>query len=359
MSGHKPRVNTEKSARYLSVLDGTRGLAVLIVMLSHSSGREMALAPWLDFAGIGHIGVYLFFVLSGYLLTKNLLEGQSAVQFYLRRLFRIVPLYYVVLTGVLVYQASGYYSERYLHISGNAQGALMHFLFLKGDSVFWTLACEFGFYLLLPPIVVAMGKFGWRWLFGFASVYFLAFLATEKFGVSGIPLKFVAIAHRSQFLDVFVCGILAAYLPRQRLEHPWVPALFWGLLAMSVVCVSRGFLTAHRPLYDLRWLSLLYGVVFALAIVNAVGGKLGLTKVLGNSLLAFMGRIGFGLYLLHFPVFQIVNASIDWPPYFRFFVALPIACALAWIAYRTIEHPMIRLGRRFEAKLRVGQVLRV
>lgn len=342
-------------SQHISVLDGIRGLAVLIVMLSHSSGRDMALTPWLDFAGIGHIGVYLFFVLSGYLLTKKLLEGQSAMEFYLRRVFRIIPLYYAVLVGVLVYQASGHYSERYLHISGEAKGALMHFLFLKGDGVFWTLAAEFGFYLLLPPIVIALKKFGWHWLLVLATVYFGAFISAQLFGGQIIPLRFVEIHHKSQFMDVFVCGILAAYLPKKKMVKTWVPALFWGLLALSVICISRGFISAGRPLYDLRWVSLLYGVVFALAIVNAVDGNPSLTRPLVSRPLIFMGKIGFGLYLLHFPVFEFVNTNLDWtPPYVKLAVALPIACAIAFGTYQAIERPMIRVGRLVETKLRVG-----
>lgn len=336
---------------HLSVLDGIRGLAVLIVLLSHSSGRGMALAPWLNFAGIGHVGVYLFFVLSGYLLTKSLLEGQSATQFYLRRVFRIVPLYYVVLIGVLIYQANGDYSEKYLHIAGETQDVLMHFLFLKGDGVFWTLAAEFGFYLLLPLILVAARRLGWIWLFAFATIYFCSFLLVQLFGVTTFPLKFVSISHHSQFMDVFVCGILAAYLPQKRLLHPLVPVLFWGLIAISVVCISQGFLLANRPLYNLRWMSMLYGVIFALAIVNATCGSSQLFGVLNTRPLVFMGKIGFGLYLLHFPAFQIVSATMDWSPRLNFVVALSMACALAWIAYQAIERPMIRVGRRIEAKL--------
>jgi len=165
--------------RHLDVLDGVRGLAVLIVMLSHASGREMAVLPWLNFVGIGHVGVYLFFVLSGYLLTCNLLEGQTTGAFYMRRVFRIVPLYYCVLVGVLIYQATGQYSQSYLHISDGVHGAVMHFLFLKGDSVFWTLAAEFAFYLLLPPIVMLMRRFGWKWLAAVAVLYFLVFITAE------------------------------------------------------------------------------------------------------------------------------------------------------------------------------------
>jgi peptidoglycan/LPS O-acetylase OafA/YrhL len=342
-----------REQNHLAVLDGFRGLAVLIVMMSHSSGREMPLAPWLNFVGIGHVGVYLFFVLSGYLLTRNLIDGQTPQQFYLRRIFRIVPLYFCVLAGVLVYQAWGHYSPRYLHISGGVEGALLHFLFLKGDSVFWTLAAEFGFYMLLPLIVYALKRFGWQWLAIVSVIYFVAYMAAEKFKLGWMTLKFVDISHRSQFLDVFACGILAAYLPR-RWGDKWVPTAFWGLLGLTVIGVSANFLGAHQPVYGLRWLSLLYGVVFGLAIVCATEGRASLAGILGSPVLAFMGKVGFGLYLLHFPVFQAVNAYVDAPSAIRLCVAMPVAIGLAWLAYQWIERPMIKLGRRLEAGLGIA-----
>ncbi len=340
--------------RHLDVLDGFRGMAVLIVLLSHSSGREMMLAPWLNFSGIGHIGVYLFFVLSGYLLTLNLLGGQTLPQFYLRRFFRIAPLYFLVLGGVLAYQALGYYSPRYLHISGGAEGAVLHFFFLKGDGVFWTLAAEFGFYLLLPLVVWSLRRFGWQWLAVAAFAYFCAFIALEKYKLNLLPLKFVDISHRSQFLDVFACGILAAFLPRTRPDR-WVPVAFWALLSLTLIAVSANFLGARQPAYGMRWLSLLYGAVFGLAIMRASSDSPLMTRVLGNPLLAFIGQIGFGLYLLHFPAFQAVNAYLDATPAIRFGVAMSLAVSLAWIAYRFIERPMIKVGRKLEAAFGVSE----
>jgi len=171
-------------------------------------------------------------------------------------------------------------------------------------------------------------------------------------------LAYVDISHRSQFLDVFICGILAAYLPgylpRSWLGK-WVPVAFWGLLALTVICVSANVLGAHRPFWSLRWLSLMYGVVFAAAIVAAIEGRSRLLAPLGHPLFAFLGRVGFGLYLLHFPVFQVVNEFVPAPPAIRFCIAIPTACALAWLAFQFIERPMIRLGRRLEVRCGIGR----
>jgi peptidoglycan/LPS O-acetylase OafA/YrhL len=339
---------------HTTALDGIRGLAVLFVFMSHTSGRGMPVAPWLQFHGLGHIGVYLFFVLSGFLLTRNLLEGQAATQFYMRRFFRIAPLYFLVLAGVLVYQAVGYYSPRYLHISGSGEGALLHFLFLKGDGVFWTLAAEFAFYLMLPVIVVVIGRFGRKWLIIAAIGYFCWFYLIQVFGVRLPPPKFVEIGHHGQFLDVFACGILGAYYVRFKLPEIPVAAAFWGLLAFTLFFVSFNFLGAGQPWYGLRWLSLLYGIVFAAGVVSASQGNRWLLRPLTSKWLVFMGVTGFGWYLLHFPVIQVVNAYLDMSAVMRLLISTAACAAVAWVAFQLVERPGIRLGRRLERQFILG-----
>jgi peptidoglycan/LPS O-acetylase OafA/YrhL len=120
------------------------------------------------------------------------------------------------------------------------------------------------------------------------------------------------------------------------------------------VCVSANFLGAQQPAFGLRWLSLLYGTLFGMALVCATKGQVSLMRILGNPVLAFMGKIGFGLYLLHFPVFQAVNATIDAGPAIRLAVAMPIVVGLAWLAYNLVERPMISLGRKLEVRLGVS-----
>ena len=344
------KVGNRSSRSRSGALDGIRGLAVLSVFLSHTSGRDMALAPWLQFHGIGHIGVLLFFVLSGFLLTRNLLGGQTTSQFYMRRFFRIVPLYFFVLMGVLIYQSTGRYSPEYLHISGGAESALLHFLFLKGDGVFWTMAAEFVFYLLLPPVVIAIGRLGIGWLVAATVLYFAWFYAIRVLGYSLPEPKVVDIAHPGQFLDVFICGILAAHV-RRPLPKLIVALGFWGLLALTVAFVSANFLGAERPWFGLRWLSIVYGVVFAAGIASAAQGNRLIAGPAEIFILRFMGVVGFGWYLLHFAVLQVINLQTDLHPMVKFMSAFVLCALVSWVVFQTIERPGMRLGRQIERKL--------
>lgn len=335
----------------IPALNGMRGLAVLLVFMSHASGRGMSVAPWANFHGIGHIGVYLFFVLSGFLLTKNLLQGQKTLQFFSRRFFRIAPLYFFILLCVVVYQASGNYNSRYLFIKNDSLGILLHFLFLKGDGIFWSICAEYSFYLLLPIVLFLISRFGWEWFAVAAIFYFVWFAILEFSGVLLPPLKFVLIEHNSQYLDVFACGILGAYV-RQKLPGKVVAIFFWGLLIATLLCVPKNILGAEQLWFSLRWISLLYGFVFALGIVSAAQGNIWLTVPLQNKVLVFMGITGFGWYLVHLPVLQVVNIFFDGNSgLFRFVVSSLTTSILAFILFRLIEHPGISLGRRVEAYL--------
>lgn len=348
-------------------MDGVRGLAVLIVFLSHSAGREQALAPFLQFQGIGHIGVYLFFVLSGYLLADHLfhehsVKGDISIKnFLIRRCCRIIPLYYFVLTLLIIYQEStGELQKRYLHIDGGWGGYLQHLIFYKGDGVFWTLPAEFIFYFLLPFVVLPIVRYGQTaiaWMMGGALVYFAWFLLVV---LQVLPAyyapKLVDISHHSQFLDVFLCGILAAWVARSskfkglllsnRSRYLDTAGAFTlaVLLLASCILVSYKFLGFERPVYAFRWLSLPIGLAFALVIISVNAG--GMVKAFFQmQILRFMGVVGFSWYLIHFMVFQWVNSFI-YQPEIRFILSFILCAALSSILFLSIEKPFIQLGKR-------------
>ena len=315
----------------------------------------MPIAPFLNFHGIGHIGVYLFFVLSGFLLTRNLLakhEKKGAVTTYLvRRFFRIVPLYFAVLIVVYLFQVNGYYSARYLHIDGGAIGLVRHMLFVQGDGVFWTLAAEFNFYLLLPLVVWIGIRFGVAWII-FGAVSYFVWFGYILLGGTALPApKFVEIQHASQFLDVFACGVVAAFVKR-KVPAGFAALVFIGSLVVSFACIAKSFMGFQQPHYGLRWFSLGYGLVFALVVVSATQGNRFLNSLFGFPILRFMGIVGFSWYLLHLQILQVVDSEINAGTLARFAIASIATAAASWAAYVAIEKPGMRLGRMLENKLR-------
>lgn len=348
-------------------MDGIRGMAVLIVFLSHTSGRDQALIPLLQFNGIGHVGVYLFFVLSGNLLATNLIDewhksGSISIKnFLIRRFFRIAPLYYLVLTMVFLYQKlTNQFYPSYLHIDGGWGGYIKHLFFIKGDGVFWTLPTEFVFYFILPWLVILYLRKGnivfWT-LFGFAILYFLWFcLILQQIIPPILALKVVEITHYSQFLDVFLCGVLASFVQQneivrkvcvQHVKLIDIVAIYVLVITLlfTFAMISFNFFGLERPFYSLRWASLGYGIIFAFIISAALLN--GVTcKVFEIKSLRFLGVVGFSWYLIHFFVLQMVNHFFYFPAPFKFILSACALVALSSFLYVFVEKPFIKFGKR-------------
>src|SRR6266705_1419753 len=138
-----------------AILDGLRAIAVLLVFLEHSTiGHEFMIRRDMDFAGVGRAGVFLFFILSAFLLTTSLIQSGFTFTYFTRRFLRIAPLYYSVLFGLFIYQSiiggPDHYRWWMLHYDGGTQGLFDHLLFRKGNFLFWTIPVEVHFYILLP-----------------------------------------------------------------------------------------------------------------------------------------------------------------------------------------------------------------
>ncbi len=140
--------------------------------------------------------------------------------FYARRFLRIAPLFYLIVTMTFVMQ-NVLHSTNFcwLQVDGGCTGYARHLLFLQGDSVFWTIAAEFEFYIVLPLFIWFLLRFrdsaAWALLvlaalYGTWSVLIDLGRLDPKFA-----LRIADIAHNSQYLDVFLCGMLAAYLARR------------------------------------------------------------------------------------------------------------------------------------------------
>ena len=360
-------------------LDGIRGLAVFIVFLSHSAGRGLPASQYLELQGIGHIGVYLFFVLSSWLLTSIVLReltGKGTVRlgaYFMRRFFRIAPLYFTVVTLVFFCQAiTGDVNKTYLHVDGGVTGYLRHLSFLQGDSLFWTIPCEVSFYVALPLLAWALA----RWPRVAAPLQAMCAVGLSAWTyvlhhdpAAGWPLaRLVDISHQTQFAEVFLIGMLGAWFahrgnvlsrlaPRMLRLLEWTVALAAaGLLFYVCAITCQRFLWFERSDYVFRSHSWLFALVFTLVIYITEKLPFGLlARLFSTRLLGFMGVLGFSWYLLHFPIFQLLNEiRMGLNPTFPganalFFVLAWVGCAgVSWLSFRLIELPGMAVGRRLE-----------
>ncbi|GER91463.1 hypothetical protein KDW_56250 [Dictyobacter vulcani] len=415
-----------KQKKNIRALDGVRALACLGVVSFHLnlwSYIGHIWVPALDNTGamvsslglIGESGVLLFFVLSGFLLflpyARAMLFGgdwPSLRRFYIRRVFRILPAYYVTLFLLLLY-----WSPEYL-LPAN-RDKLWLFLTFRMDlpatyqqlnPPFWTLAIEFQFYLLLPLLAWVM-----RWLVRWGSLHFrvlkLTFcllvlfawgMATRYWGfkmADSNQLDFL-IAHSvadglrpfifgtvGKFFESFAIGMLVCmvYVYCQQAPTIWKTrrvlarlAPFSFVLGLTLLCVVnlwhyyviymftrslhfldpyQEFLQAYRDIFMQVGFSLSYGFCL-FAILH---GPRWLQRPFEWSPLRWLGFISFSLYMWHdtfvlyflttiLPRFQVMNWS--GPAKYSVYVLwlCVTAVPLSVIFYRRIELPGIRLGEK-------------
>jgi peptidoglycan/LPS O-acetylase OafA/YrhL len=359
----------EKSKR-IGVLDGLRGVAVLIVFLSHTSGRGQSVINTLNFQGIGLVGVYLFFSLSAYLLgykiyTRNV-DKRSVLSFYLKRFLRIVPLYYFVISMVFMYQKlTNSYEPRYLHISGNFKGFLEHLVFYRGDGVFWSIVSEMQFYLIVPLVAYLLLK---RTRFALIILSFVSLLSSIVYTgyyahiIEILPYVSPNTLNRGTFMDIFLIGMLGAWFIYKRpdlfqryRDQLSFAALFSFVLVMllTLVLVSKSFLFFNQPLYKFRYVSIIYSVCFTLVILSLVSGNKYLEKFFGNRFLRLLGQVGFSFYLIHFAVLLLVNQYQIASP-LKFLISFCITLFLSKGLFLLIEKPSIRLSYKLIRLLKLG-----
>lgn len=303
----------------------------------------------------------LFFVLSGFLLSLPLAGTREFLfrEYLARRVLRIVPLYYTVLLGVIAYQTyTGSVAVRYLYISGGWPGLLEHMLFVSGSGIFWTIPAEFTFYLLLPfaaMFIIRTRYVGAITIVGVA-VFYGIYHNLVYFGLVDLPsLKVIDIHKHSQFLDVFLFGVLfgvisndqrvkAIYLKYSFVLDLLIALAFYLILALTLILVSRHFLIFDRPLSGFRQLSLAYAVIFGATLMSAHYQNPMLLGFLNNRNLVFCGVVGYSWYLLHMPVIALVN-HLDLPSYLKFSVSTAVVAGVSTLTYLAIERPFITLGK--------------
>lgn len=346
----KPRHFT---LQYNPALDGLRGVAILLVILSHAH------VPLFDGA---FLGVDIFFVLSGFLITSLLLiewraNGQLDYwRFYRRRFYRLMPALllflaaYVLLAPLLWPTLTDVYSDAlwsalYLADYGIAffdrPGTLLHM---------WSLSVEEHFYLLWPLVLAfylrrtqpskALGGSAWKMI---AALWLTATL-WRAFWV-GQEQAFYAIFFR---FDTRVSGLLAgALLAAVLVERP----AFIDALAKQMRYAL--WLPLMVPiLMSLAWddySALLWGmtlvecatVVILVAILPSLDAHRGLvSEMLSTPVLVGLGRLSYGVYLWHYPVVRYLRAEFSWPVVVVLGTAISVA--LAAFSYYSVERWALR-----------------
>jgi peptidoglycan/LPS O-acetylase OafA/YrhL len=335
------------SLRYMPQLDGVRAVALLAVLNFHFFPHDIWPSVGVHW---GSLGVRLFFVLSGFLITTILLRDfsdphsplASYGNFVLRRAFRLYP---ILLVTLLVSAAFDLYHVRqtlpytltytfnfHAAITGDWHGPVAHL---------WTLAVEEQFYLLWPLVLFVWLRKGLPLvplLIGFilTSLIFRCGMRLYEFGSvqrETIPLASV---------DALSLGALVAVLTP---KHKAIP-IIGGLGCLLWLASTTMPYIFSRYWYEFNQLA--FVMIFAWVVARAADGFSGASgAVLNNAALRYIGTISYGAYVLHLfvPYYLAMLGLNDLPLFSSKILAISITFALAALSWHFLERPIMRTFR--------------
>ncbi len=348
--------------KYYSHLDGLRGVAIILVLLIHFYSITL-----------GWVGVDLFFVLSGFLITNILLRYESTFHSYkifiIRRCLRIFPIYF--LTLFMVFIVGGELFHKYINgfevLSSNQ---LYFWTYLQNFFLatniekpttlnhFWSLAVEEQFYIIYPILIFAFKK-NIRHLLSLLSL-FVALSLILKLTSNNIAVNYSLLPYR---MDSLILGAILSILLANNIK---IKSVFIYLtLAVSAITflligIQEGSF-AHTTLWMSKLgyfsIDLFFATLLFLSLINNKTGSY-IRKTLDNKLLIEFGKYSYGIYVIHWPIKQLVlNSKIFvglGPTLLINTVSLIISLVVSYLIYHSFEVKFLNLKSQFEIKKETG-----
>jgi peptidoglycan/LPS O-acetylase OafA/YrhL len=344
-------------------LDGIRALSFLIVFVAHDNFKPVP----------GLFGVEVFFFLSGYLITTLMrieIENTGTLSlggFYLRRAFRILPPFYLVLVLIiLVVRAGvlpGYFESGDLAASvlyaTNFWNIYVHPIQMPGFNIFWSLAVEEHFYMVFPFLMLLMIRLK---LARRSQVSVLLAICTAVliwrcilvFHLHSLDMVFGPVTDplRTMYgtdtrVDSILFGCVLALWGNPVLDdkpkHSW-KLVIAGALTLFGTLVYRNLVFRETIRYTLQSLALIPLFVAAIRLHDHWA-----FRWLNSRPLRFIGVLSYTLYLVHFPILKMVEGWSNNRVVVGF-VAMSISLVLAYIVHVLVEKPLARFRRRFGSR---------
>lgn len=345
--------NDAGSGPHLPVLDGVRALAIAMVMFFHFFQHGPALGTPLlkalgKVAALGQMGVDLFFVLSGFLITGILLRTRGRPHalrtFYWRRSARIFPLYYAYLAGAFLLFPLLHLSEPvgwgrqwwFWFYLQNVQDTFLRGFQMFGPGHFWSLAVEEHFYLVWPFLVMALPLR--RLKAALLAIVGIAIASRALMISAGYPVFYFTLCR----MDSLALGSLLAVATREPAQLQQLGAFVrrWGMWLLAGLVPFYGLFTGSGNSFIQVFKFTVFALVFTAAVALALTVKPGglAYRFLGSRPLAVIARGSYALYVFHPAVFGA------WTPLFgRVPIALLAAGSFlsaglaAWLSWTLLE----------------------
>jgi peptidoglycan/LPS O-acetylase OafA/YrhL len=352
----------------IKIIDGVRGIAILIVVIYHYIyGRAVIDSPLanklIKSITLGWSGVDLFFVLSGFLIVGILLDTKESSSyfktFYLRRVLRILPLYYVLLILFLILPKlipndELFYSEipfwSFLTFTQN-------FFMISRDfgigwmAITWSLAVEEQFYILLPILVWKLDK---KKLVH-AFLYLIALAPVISLYYSGIGGYIFPLARSNSIL---MGGLLAIAYRNQRIKD-LLAENFNLIMALFIIFIIGAGMITYKEVgvignaFTQLWLGVLYTLFLAICTLRP--NKI-LDVLVSNPILIWFGQRSYSIYLFHWLILSLTHYFLlehtipiftNWNEFYITLLAFGITLVFAELSFRFFESFFISYGRKF------------
>lgn len=303
-------------------MDGLRGIAILLVVFYHNFG-------FVKYFFFGWLGVDLFFVLSGFLITDILLKTVNKPgyfkNFYAKRVLRIFPLYYLSLIIFLLilprinefpldlsfYVEHQWWFWTYLqnwflifYDVGNTTTAIQHY---------WSLAVEEQFYIVWPLVIFLIRKP--KILLAITGILLVAVIGTRLYmwTIQIKDLNYFGLYTYTR-IDGICIGSMLAIL--QYMRSPFIKKYFTGLILLLAAMNFIFYFINKQYDFTFPYLAIVgyttFAVLFAIIVHEVIQGENRLLNFLLNiKPLKFFGKISYGLYIFHWPVYLILYAWLE------------------------------------------------
>jgi peptidoglycan/LPS O-acetylase OafA/YrhL len=354
----------EPKSGYMPQLDGLRALAVGLVVLTHITHS-------LSHAQGGWIGVDVFFVLSGFLITTLLVNEASARQdgkfsmgrFYLRRVFRLWPAYVAFILGTLVYarlfqtaQFTAWRHQLWIGATYRMNFWEISHVSVAGVGQIWTLCMEEQFYLLWPVVLLLLGRrLSRNALIGVTAALMLAsvteniVLAANHVAWSRLYYAPDTNAYSLLLGCLFALIYTAGYFDRLATTRfvRWFPFAFIGILIIWTKDVSATNDWVYAGPVELVCLAAALGIIGLIQAPNTLLGR-----ALSLRFIVWIGVLSYSIYLWNEIALSvgstghgsIVDQLAHFAPKLFFLAALPLA------SYYLVERPGLKLKKQFEVR---------
>jgi len=355
----EPNRKQSSHGESLLVLDGLRGLAVLVVIASHTSAFGMY--------GQGSLGVLMFFFLSGFVLTvpyandpARLFRGNELFRFSANRVLRIVPIYVVSVVFIAWL------------LEANFNWILAHVVFYKGWNHLWSVAEEARFYLLFPIVVGALVLIRWEWLKLplLALLIYFAYRYQHYHTIDLFDGRFVSFYFWMFLGGVLTCLLYKSSLVRNLANLPHVPSLLGlsAVVVMACLFFSSDYMIAYfwRPLIPSLPENLILNgwrmpgawfFMFLVLFYSVTTFQRNLaSRFLQHFFFRHMGLLSYSLYLFHMPIFLELR-KFGFQQEGMFFATFALTYVVALASYVLIEKPFLMLkpkGRKARAARESG-----